>query len=273
MAKKKKKEEESSVEKNNDNINKEVKKQAIKKKTTAKSSPGKKATTKKASSKKVAKKRSSNKKTTAKKTSTIKKSSSKANLKKKTTAKSKETPKNPLNSTSPPLDENLQKLLTPEEREKMEENLDLVSCYLEDIGIVDLKVDREKLIIAVPFDYEEFTFLSHIVLSPEWILIKTSIFEIEKLTQASVLNLFAEILKGNFILNSVVYSLDPENKSIWAQADVPISADFETFKLNYFSIVFAIDYFMKNISPKLQMKLKSTVEKETFKTSESNFYI
>jgi len=212
---------------------------------------------------------------------TTKKSKKKS---KKTTKKSqKETTsevdleeKNPISALDlplTPLDENLQKLLTDEEREKMEENLDLVVCYLEDIGIVDLKIDRKKLIIAVPFDYEDFTFLSHIVLSPEWILIKTSIFEIEKLTQTSIMHLYSEILKGNFILNSVVYSLDPENKSIWAQADVPISADFDTFKLNYFSIVFAIDYFMKNISPKLQMQLKSTVEKETFRSTDDNLYI
>lgn len=155
----------------------------------------------------------------------------------------------------------------------MEKNLDLVVGYLDEIGIVDINVDRKKLIIAVPFDYEDFTFLSHIVLSADWILIKTSIFELERLSEQSLINLFAEILKGNFILNSVVYSLDPENKSIWAQADVPISADFDTFKLNYFSIVFAIDYFMKNISPKLQLNLKSTAEKEDFQNTNSNLYI
>jgi len=171
------------------------------------------------------------------------------------------------------IDENLQKLITPEEREKMEENLDLVVCYLEDIGIVDLNVDREKLIITVPFDYEEFSFLSHIVLSPEWILIKTSIFELDQLSEMSIFNLFSEVLKGNFILNSVVYALDPEHKSIWAQADIPISSSFETFKLNYFSIVFAIDYFMKNISPKANLQLKSTLDREEFKKSPTNLYI
>ncbi|MHA1776061.1 MAG: hypothetical protein ACTSWC_04765 [Promethearchaeota archaeon] len=172
------------------------------------------------------------------------------------------------------IDENLQKLLSEEEREKMEKNLDLVVSYLEDIGIVDMNIDRKKMIIAIPFDYEDFTFLSHIVMSADWILIKTSIFEIERLAESSLINLFAEVLKGNFILNSVVYSLDPENKSIWAQADVPISADFDTFKLSYFSIVFAIDYFMKNISSKLQMNLKSTAEKKDFRdTTTSNLYI
>ncbi len=180
-----------------------------------------------------------------------------------------------LESASPlaALDENLQKLITPEEREQMEKNLDLVVCYLEDIGIVDMNIDREKLIVTVPFDYEDFTFLSHIVLSPEWILIKTSIFELETLTDLTVFSLFAEILKGNFILNSVVYALDPENKSIWAQADVPISADFENFKLSYFSIVFAIDYFMKNISPKIDLQLKSTLDRDNFQSSPSNLYI
>ena len=174
------------------------------------------------------------------------------------------------------LDKNLQKLLTKEEREKMEENLSTIEKYLEDIGIVDMKVDVEKLIITIPFEYEEFTFLSHVVISTEWILIKTSIYEIEpgKLSQTALLNLFSEILKGNFLLNSVVYSLDPENKSVWAQADVPCSADFESFKLSYFSIIFAIDYFMKNISPKLLLgKLKSTVDKDELKRSTSSLYI
>jgi len=159
------------------------------------------------------------------------------------------------------LDKNLQKLLTKEEREKMEENLSTIEKYLEDIGIVDMKVDVEKLIITIPFEYEEFTFLSHVVISTEWILIKTSIYEIEpgKLSQTALLNLFSEILKGNFLLNSVVYSLDPENKSV--------------FKLSYFSIIFAIDYFMKNISPKLQMQLKSTMEKDEIKRTTSSLYI
>ena len=173
------------------------------------------------------------------------------------------------------MDKNLQKLLTKEEREKMEENLSQVEKYLEDIGIVDMKVDVEKLIITIPFEYEEFTFLSHVVISTEWILIKTSIYEIEpgKLSQTALLNLFSEILKGNFLLNSVVYSIDPENKSVWAQADVPCSSDFDSFKLSYFSIIFAIDYFMKNISPKLHMQLKSTVEKDELKRSTSSLYI
>jgi len=173
------------------------------------------------------------------------------------------------------IDKNLQKLLTKEEREKMEENLSTIEEYLVKIGIVDLRVDVEKLIITIPFEYEEFTFLSHVVISTEWILIKTSIYEIEpgKLSQTALLNLFSEILKGNFLLNSVVYSLDPENKSVWAQADVPCSSDFESFKLSYFSIIFAIDYFMKNISPKLQMQLKSTVDKEELKRTTSSLYI
>lgn len=255
-----------------------------------KSKPTKKTSTKqpkktkqKPSAKKTKKKRS-------KKTSKPKKTSkSKKSIKAKTRSKNLKGKKKKL--TSPDLvdeenlleaeadsdlitiDENLQKLITPEEREKMEENLDLVVCYLEDIGIVDLNVDREKLIITVPFDYEEFSFLSHIVLSPEWILIKTSIFELDQLSEMSIFNLFAEILKGNFILNSVVYALDPEHKSIWAQADIPISSSFDTFKLNYFSIVFAIDYFMKNISPKANLQLKSTLDREEFKKSPSHLYI
>lgn len=260
-------------------LKKTVKKQKKRKKSTKKSAKKKKITKK--SSKKISKKISKPKKTSKKKKTT--KSTSKtvnkrkknrsSDLKDEITSLLRDENQSGEDSDMLAIDENLQKLITPEEREKMEENLDLVVCYLEDIGIVDLNVDREKLIITVPFDYEEFSFLSHIVLSPEWILIKTSIFELDQLSEMSIFNLFAEILKGNFILNSVVYALDPEHKSIWAQADIPISSSFDTFKLNYFSIVFAIDYFMKNISPKANLQLKSTLDREEFKKSPSHLYI
>ncbi|MHA1584008.1 MAG: hypothetical protein ACTSWL_02045, partial [Promethearchaeota archaeon] len=219
-----------------------AKKSTAKKKKTP--SKAKKSTTKKKKTTSNAKKSTTKKKKTTSKAkkSTTKKKKTTSKAKKSTTKKkksiSKKQPK--LDESLAPnsedlvekLDENLKKLLTPEERVKMEENLELVEKYLKKIGIVDMNVDKEKLIVAVPFDYEEFTFLSHIVISTEWILIKTSIFEIENLSEMSILNLFSEVLKGNFILNSVVYALDPENKSIWAQADVPISGDFNTFKLS-----------------------------------------
>ena len=69
-------------------------------------------------------------------------------------------------------------------------------------------------------------------------------------------------MKANFILNDVTYSLDPEGKSIWAEADIPPDLDFEHFKQKYLSIVFAIDFFIKHITDKIQGagEIQSTYE-------------
>ncbi len=265
---------------------KTAKKSAVKK-SAAKKAP-KKVSKSKKTTKKSAKKVSKPKKTAKK--SAVKKSSAKKAPKKvskskkpakKTGSKPKFSPEAGQSSAdileTPDVeslvDTNLQKLISPEDQEAMGKNLDKIARYLDDIGIQDMTIDRKKFIIIIPFEYDEFSFLSHCVVSTDWALIKTSIFELGDYSEKSVFSLFAELLKGNFILNSVVYSLDPENKSVWAQCDIPIDADFEIFKLNYFSIIFAIDYFLKSISPKLNMNLKSTYSAPPESESPSGLYI
>lgn len=153
---------------------------------------------------------------------------------------------------------NMGLLLSPSERAIMTQNLHDIVKKLKALDILEIKIDEQKFLISIPFEYESIHFLSHIVISAEWALVKTSILELESLSQDSVMELFFEILKGNFILNSVTYSVDPEGKSVWIDADIPLPTELEIFKTQYFSTIFGIDYFLKNISPKIKKNPKPT---------------
>jgi hypothetical protein len=152
------------------------------------------------------------------------------------------------------------KLTDEEERRKIKSNMAKAHAFLKTMGIEDLEIDAKKNIIIVPFEYEDLQFLSHIIVGSEWFIVKASILELEALPKPLAAQIFFELLKSNFILNNVVYSIDPEAKSIWTEADIPSDLDFEHFKLQYLSIVFAIDFFIKNIAKQLMPsgKVQST---------------
>jgi hypothetical protein len=144
------------------------------------------------------------------------------------------------------------KLTDEDERRKIRQNMAKAHVFLEKLGIQDMNIDPKKSIIIVPFEYESYQFLSHIIVGSDWFIVKASIMELSEVAPHVTNQIFVELLKANFILNDVTYSLDPEGKSVWTEADIPSDLDFEHFKLEYLSIVFAIDFFIKHITDKIQ---------------------
>ncbi|MCP4762491.1 MAG: hypothetical protein GY870_11985 [archaeon] len=161
-------------------------------------------------------------------------------------------------------------LTDEEERIKIKKNMAKTHVYLEKLGIQEMRVDSKKNIIIVPFEYEQFQFLSHIIVGAEWFIVKASIMELETVPKHAVSQMFFELLKANFILNDVTYSVDPEGKSVWCEADIPADIKFDHFRLEYLSIVFAIDFFIKNISK--QVKGAEQI-KSTFKPGETSGHL
>lgn len=155
------------------------------------------------------------------------------------------------------------------EKKSIKKNMAKCQVYLEQLGIEDLQVDAKNHIIIVPFEYEEFRFLSHIIVGVDWYIVKSSILELELLHENMRSEIFYELLKANFILNNVTYSVDPEGKSIWCEADIPCDVDFNHFKLEYLSIIFAIDYFINNITHDIKAPIKSTYPEQ----GSDNMYI
>ncbi|MHA1728664.1 MAG: hypothetical protein ACTSWY_08010 [Promethearchaeota archaeon] len=159
-------------------------------------------------------------------------------------------------------------LTTKEDQRKIKRNLGKLDAYLEELGIEEKDIDFSKNILIIPFEYENLQFLSHVIIGVDWFIVKASILELKNIPKHLVPQTFFELLKTNFILNDVTYSIDPEGKSIWCEADIPSDLDFSHFKLEYLSIVFAIDYFIKNISNQItpDQKLQSTYHSEDIKS-------
>jgi hypothetical protein len=75
--------------------------------------------------------------------------------------------------------------------------------------------------------------------------------------------LHRKLLQANFNFAEVTYSLDEEN-NIFSEADMPIDTDFTNFKSEFVSVVFAIDYFFKNIVPEVSTEIKKD---DTYKSA------
>lgn len=171
-------------------------------------------------------------------------------------------------------EKDIQFMIEEEEKKIIKSNTEKVVGYLKEIGIDDLETEPEKNMVIVPFEYEDMEFLSQIVISDEWYVVKVAIFELEGLDDDQIFDVFSELLKGNFILNLVTYSVDPERKSIWVEADIPAEMDFDFFKLEYISLIFGIDYFIKSVIPTLGIDINNLAATEQKKKSkEDNLYI
>ncbi|MHA1341710.1 MAG: hypothetical protein ACTSRZ_17680 [Promethearchaeota archaeon] len=143
-------------------------------------------------------------------------------------------------------------------------------AYLEKIGIEEFEIDSKDNMIIVPFNFENFQFLCNILVTPEWYFVKTSLLELDKSISKIEKELYFLLLKGNFELNAITYSVDPEKRSVWVEADIPTDAGYEHFRLRYLGIVYGIDYFINNVAEQLKAPLESTYKPDAF---DKNIYI
>ena len=71
------------------------------------------------------------------------------------------------------------KLTDADERRRIRKNMAKAHVFLEQLGIQDMNIDPKKSIIIVPFEYEQYQFLSHIIISSDWFIVKASIMELK----------------------------------------------------------------------------------------------
>jgi len=135
-------------------------------------------------------------------------------------------------------------------------------AYLEKIGIKEFEIDPKENLIIIPIEFDKLQFLCNILVTPEWYYVKASIIEFCEDLLKIEKDLYFLLLKGNFELNTITYSVDPEKKSVWVEADIPTNAGFEHFRLRYLGIVYGIEYFINNIADKLKAPLESTYKND-----------
>ncbi|MBD3230394.1 MAG: hypothetical protein GF329_19600 [Candidatus Lokiarchaeota archaeon] len=155
-------------------------------------------------------------------------------------------------------------------------NVDLDEVYDKVLGFIKtlkppkIHEFKEDYKIVIPFNYkfpnnETITLNVDARLSKRWIqikaliILKQSLPDMENLEQA----LHKKMLQDNFKFAEVTYSID-DTGNIFAEADMPVNTDFNNFKSEFVSIVFALDNFFKNIIPSVSKEIKS---KDTYESS------
>jgi len=107
------------------------------------------------------------------------------------------------------------KLTDEDERRRIRKNMAKAHVYLEQLGIQDMNIDPKKSIIIVPFEYEQYQFLSHIIVSSDWFIVKASIMELSEVQPLVASKIFEELLKANFISRTKASRSGRNKDIIW----------------------------------------------------------
>ncbi|OLS14811.1 MAG: hypothetical protein RBG13Loki_1570 [Promethearchaeota archaeon CR_4] len=79
-----------------------------------------------------------------------------------------------------------------------------------------------------------------------------------------LLPLYERLLKGNFDLNEVTFSLS-QTGDVFVEADLPIGTDYYNFESEYGSVEFGVDYFLTEIVPTLnELSVTDTFNAELY---------
>jgi len=125
----------------------------------------------------------------------------------------------------------------------------------EEIGKApqDIRPVLESMLI-VPYKYsvnkteDENTMLfeAKITILRKWINVKLMIIRSTEIPKKLRLPLYEKLLKGNFDLNEVTFSLSQPG-DVFVEADLPVGTDYYNFESEYGSVEFGVDYFLSEI--------------------------
>ncbi len=112
--------------------------------------------------------------------------------------------------------------------------------------------------LIVPYKYatskaedgSTLMFEAKITILSKWINVKLMIIRNEEVPKKMRLPLYERLLKGNFELNEVTFSLS-QTGDVFVEADLPVGTDYYNFESEYGSVEFGVDYFLTEIVPTL----------------------
>ncbi|MFX0211502.1 MAG: hypothetical protein ACFFDT_36325 [Candidatus Hodarchaeota archaeon] len=144
----------------------------------------------------------------------------------------------------------------------MPDVIDKVMNWLQQMGIPSNVITRVSDQPRLVFNYEikghPQIFQLQIVASNEWINAKALVAQIGSLHTEERAELFENVLIANWELNEVTYSVDPDQRNLWCETDMPADSTFDNFKVEFTSIPFGIEYFVTKIAPKINFQVTST---------------
>ncbi|MHA2224877.1 MAG: hypothetical protein ACXAC8_06720 [Candidatus Hodarchaeales archaeon] len=89
-----------------------------------------------------------------------------------------------------------------------------------------------------------------------WIRIAALIIRAEEIPKEKKGEIFADLLRTNWELNEVTYSIDPKG-AIFSENVVLVDSNFENFKSEFSAVVFGVTHFVRNIGPKYGLEKPS----------------
>ncbi len=113
--------------------------------------------------------------------------------------------------------------------------------------------------LIVPYKYvvdkkeqegSSLLFEAKLTILRKWINVKLMIIRKEELPKKMLLPLYERLLKGNFDLNEVTFSLS-QSGDVFVEADLPVNTDYTNFESEYGSVEFGVDFFLTEIIPSL----------------------
>ena len=152
----------------------------------------------------------------------------------------------------------------PDEK-KMGKNLDLVKKFLKKLEYKEVIENRHRFYVDMPLDLDlkgpdattPLKLLVRTVVNENWIMAKCLIMYKNVIPEESIYyKILEELLKANFQLNEVTYSIDPNEGNIFIEADMPADTSFENFKSEYNSILFGVLEFFNNILPAVGKEIR-----------------
>ena len=119
--------------------------------------------------------------------------------------------------------------------------LDKVKEWLDRMQL-SYAFNKERRVFLLPYDIDGVKFSVLIIVFPEkWIKIAALILEKDKVNES----VYKTLLKANWDLFEVTYSLDPEGNVV-SENDITFDSNFENFQSEFNAVVFGVVHFFVN---------------------------
>ncbi|MFX0133672.1 MAG: hypothetical protein ACFFDN_08515 [Candidatus Hodarchaeota archaeon] len=146
----------------------------------------------------------------------------------------------------------------------IKENYKKVKDFLIKLGIDDKNilenVDEHSFEIPLTIEFknsEPIILKTKMLITEKWIFSKCLIIYDNKIPTGGNIKhlLYQELLRANFDLAEVTYSLDQAN-NIYIETDMPTVTNFENFQSEFQSMPFGVLHFFNDIVPRISNEIK-----------------
>lgn len=114
---------------------------------------------------------------------------------------------------------------------------------------MDIKFQMINESIVLMYNIKNIQFAVNINILGEWIQIAASTVRTQDVIAETREELYADLLKQNFLLNDVTYSLDSQG-SIFSENDIPVDSNYENFVSEFNAVVYGVIHFYDKIGLK-----------------------